>query len=236
MRVVGPTATRNLYLLSLRFRRSGTGKCECTICGYVGRFKAYGVNPRYSAVCPRCASLERHRLFRLALDRRNLLSRSERVLHFAPEPCLRRIIQEASAYYRSADFAPAPDSLLLNIEKIDLPDHSVDVVIANHVLEHVDDLAALRELRRILSDRGRMIVSIPIIEGWATTYENPSIKSKVEREIHFGQADHLRFYGRDFRDRVLSAGFSLEEFVADGPDAARYALTRGDAIFICTKV
>jgi SAM-dependent methyltransferase len=158
------------------------------------------------------------------------------VLHFAPEPCLRRIIQEASAYYRSADFAPAPDSLLLNIEKIDLPDHSVDVVIANHVLEHVDDLAALRELRRILSDRGRMIVSIPIIEGWATTYENPSIKSKVEREIHFGQADHLRFYGRDFRDRVLSAGFSLEEFVADGPDAARYALTRGDAIFICTKV
>ena len=43
---------------------------------------------------------------------------------------------------------------------------------------------------------------VPIVEGWASTYENPSIVSEQERHIHFGQFDHVRYYGADIRDRA----------------------------------
>jgi SAM-dependent methyltransferase len=239
--MIGPFATIFLSRLQLRYRIevfwkiSGAGTHECPICRYVGKFKAFGNPPRYNAQCPSCHSLERHRLFYLALQRLNLLSGSEYVLHFAPEACLGTTIQKASANYRSADYAPGCASMQLNIEEVDLPDKSVDVVIANHVLEHVDDRAALREIWRILADHGRLILMVPIIEGWKWTYEDPRITGKAERHRHFGQDDHVRYFGLDFRTRVLSEGFSLDEFVCDGADTVRYALTRGESVFICTK-
>jgi len=191
--------------------------------------------PRYNAECPHCGSLERHRLLSHCLQRLRILSGSENVLHFAPEACLSPIIEKKSATYRTADLIPGRASTVLNIEHIDLPDKSIDVVIANHILEHVDDRAALREIRRILTDHGVFIVMIPIVEGWAKTYENPSIIGEAERDRHFGQSDHVRYFGRDFRNRVLSAGFSLEEFSCDGAETVRYSLTRGECVFIGRK-
>jgi len=223
------------YQMTMSRRMKGRHVFECPICHYVGTFRAGGRIPRYNAACPRCGSLERHRLVYLALLRRDLLSGLGNVLHFAPEPFLIGMLRQGSVSYQSADFEPGLADIVLNIEKINLPDKSVDVVIANHVLEHVDDRAALRELQRILSVHGRLIVSVPLAGGCAKTYEDPGITSPVDRELHFGQADHLRFYGRDFSDRLLSAGFSVDEFTCDGPDTMKYALQRGDSVFICTK-
>jgi SAM-dependent methyltransferase len=120
-------------------------------------------------------------------------------------------------------------------KKSSLPSNSVDVVIANYVLEHVDDRAALCELNRILAPRGRLITTVPIIEAWERTYENPQITREADRARHFVQEDHVRHYGRDFRDRVKSLGFSLSEFQADGPSTARYGLIRGECVFIASK-
>jgi SAM-dependent methyltransferase len=143
-------------------------------------------------------------------------------------------------FYRTlrtqSDYFPGRAELVLNIERIDLPDKSADVVIANHVLEHVDDRAALHEIWRILADHGRLLVSVPIAGGWAKTYEKPAIIDAAGRELHFGQDDHVRYYGRDFRDRVVAAGFSVEEFSGTGEDTVQHALNRGDSIFICSKV
>ncbi len=242
-RLIGPWATLHINRVRYRlgyyaetFRRMSGSTChECPICQYSGKFRSFGYPPRFNAECPCCGSLERHRLLYLAIRERRILLESADVLHFAPEPCLGKIIQQSSSNYRTADYAPGRASMVLNIEKIDLPDNSVDVVIANHVLEHVDDKSALNELYRILRAHGQLVLSVPIIEGWAKTYENPSIVDKADRVLHFGQSDHLRYYGRDFRDRIISAGFSVFEFVCDGPDAVRYALTRGETIFICTN-
>jgi SAM-dependent methyltransferase len=122
------------------------------------------------------------------------------------------------------------------MEEIELPEDSFDCVICNHVLEHVDDRKATREIHRILSENGLLIASVPIIEGWETTYENPAISSAAERTLHFGQFDHVRFYGRDFRDRVCEAGFVLEEeFTAGGEDSVKHGLIRGEKIFIFRK-
>ena len=37
-----------------------------------------------------------------------------------------------------------------------------------------------------------------------------SIKSQIQREKYFGQYDHVREYGLDFKDRVEQSGFKVE--------------------------
>jgi SAM-dependent methyltransferase len=98
-----------------------------------------------------------------------------------------------------------------------------------------NDQLALAELNRILRKDGRLLIMVPLIEGWDRTYENPDITNKRDKELHFGQYDHLRYYGRDFRDRLKNAGFIFYEFTAFGADCTEYGLLRGDKIFICTK-
>jgi len=90
---------------------------------------------------------------------------------------------------------------------IDLPDECVDLVLCLHVLEHVDDdRRAMAEVHRILRPSGHFIVMVPIEEGWEVTYENPKVVSPRQRLLHFGQEDHVRFYGRDIRNRLTAAG------------------------------
>jgi SAM-dependent methyltransferase len=125
--------------------------------------------------------------------------------------------------------------LRLDITAIDLPSRSVDMVVANHVLEHVDDRAALAEMFRVLRPGGQAVVTVPLIEGFDRTYEDPAHDTPEARRLHYGDAEHLRWYGRDFRDRLASPGFRVAEFTALEPDAARYALHRGEKIFIGLK-
>ena len=61
---------------------------ECPVCGAKYRkFMPYGyVQPRPNALCPKCLSLERHRLLWLYLTREtDLLTAFPRTLHIAPE-------------------------------------------------------------------------------------------------------------------------------------------------------
>ena len=134
--------------------------------------------------------------------------------------------------YVSADIVPGKADVTLNIEDTGLPDCSVDCVLCSHVLEHVDDRIALAELRRILSAHGTLILMVPLVEGWSETFEDPSIVIPEDRSKFFGQEDHVRRYGADFRSRVLSCGFSLSEFTATEPEVSDHGLRPGDKIFV----
>ena len=210
---------------------------ECSICGYTGKFMGVGVSVRFGALCPNCLSLERHRLFALASARGFLNFSNAAILHFAPEASVRKILDEQKpASYVTADICPGRADLVLDIEQLDFPSSSVDVVICAHVLEHVDDGKALRELRRVVKDDGFVVLMVPIVEGWETTYENKAITSPEGRTLHFGQDDHVRYYGADFRTRVEEAGFRIEEFTAFGEDCFRYGLVRGEKVFKAVPV
>lgn len=207
---------------------------SCPICGYTGYFAPVGQPPRLEAKCPQCGSKERHRLFWLWFaGRQDKLA--EPILHFAPERTLAERLRKIYPEYRTADLYRDAD-LELDIENIDLPDGSQNTVICNHVLEHVDDRKALGELARVLSPAGRLICSVPIIEGWEETYENDAVTAPQERALHFGQKGHVRYYGRDFRDRLREAGFTrLEEITAEGAAVVEFGLWRGEKIFVCSK-
>ena len=223
------------YRVEVLRRLGGVAPRECPICGYKGRFRAFGHPPRYDAECPNCTSLERHRLLHLALQAHGILFPSAEALHFAPEQALIPIVKSRVGRYVTADLEDGFGDLSLDLERIALPDACFDIVIANHVLEHVDDRAALLELRRILRSNGVLVVTVPLVEGWDTTYENPSIATPRDRDLHFGQGDHIRYYGRDFRQRVSESGLILSEYSASGPDTALYGLLRGERVFLARK-
>lgn len=210
----------------------------CPICGFAGYFGWSGCPPRRDAICPKCGSLERHRLFALAVQTGIVCSKwlsESRAIHFAPEPSLVEFLRCRTREYETAEPRPGAD-IVLNIESIALKDDCVDLIVANHVLEHVDDRRAAKEVLRILKSGGRFLVSVPVVEGWEKTYEDAALNSSRMQELHFGQHDHKRLYGRDFAMRIQQCGFdTVSEFTACGSDAARYSLRPGEKIYCFLK-
>lgn len=215
---------------------AGVTPRTCPICSYTGHFTAFGMPPRLDAQCPGCGSLERHRLYALMIAREEPFAATDRVLHFAAEPHLRKLVRPRVASYETAEMRETtkPDHVL-NIEAIALPDASFDKVIVNHVLEHVNDTKALAEIARILKPGGVAFLTTPLIEGWAESYENPAVTTPNERLVHFGQSDHVRYFGADLRGRIRAAGFDLREVTAVEPDVLRHGLMRGEKIFVARK-
>jgi SAM-dependent methyltransferase len=207
----------------------------CSVCGYVGRFQAAGRPRRIDARCPRCGSSERYRLLALWLERHGGALRTARLLHFAPEEGLTKLLKARAGSYQSADITAGRADLVRNIEEIAEPDASFECVVCSHVLEHVDDGKALNEVYRVLKPGGVALVMLPVIEGWSKTYENKAVVTPKDRMRHFGQADHVRYYGADVRVRIRAAGFRLDEFTAEGEDVLTYGLQRGEKVFIATK-
>ena len=205
----------------------------CNLCHYEGQFRSYGGDNRPRAKCPRCQSLERHRLLALA----GIDFEGRDVLHFAPErPVSKFVCAAAPASYETSDIDPAKRcDRRFNIEAIDSADAAYDIILCSHVLEHVDDGKALAELNRVLRPGGLLVAMVPLVEGWLQTYEDASLVSHRDRFIHYGQGEHVRFFGADFRDRVRNAGFLVDEFTASGPDSVKYALMRGEKVFLCAK-
>ena len=106
------------------------------------------------ARCPRCGALERHRILWLFIERElGVAQLGGRLLHVAPEAVLERKFRALGPglEYTAGDLAPQRAGIRqLDVTAIDFPDASFDIVIMNHVLEHVpDDRAALREIHRV---------------------------------------------------------------------------------------
>jgi len=203
-------------ILGLFYRGRGV---ECPLCGRRYRkFLPYGyVVSRENALCPHCLALERHRLLWLWIERESDLPATRpRLLHIAPEVCLRRkfdrLYRDLPGRYVTADLESPLAALHFDVQRIPLPDDSFDALICNHLLEHVaDDRQALRELHRILRPGGRGILLSPVERSRAATFEDDTITDPAERTRIFGQYDHRRIYGRDYIDRLREAGFRAEE-------------------------
>ncbi len=178
------------------------------------KFLPYGYGKqRENALSPGTLSLERHRQMWLYLQNEtDFFSKKYRVLHIAPEQeFLRRFKKMKNLDYISADlYSPIVD---VKADLLDLPfeDNSFDVVFCNHVLEHIiDDQKAMSELYRVMKPGGWGILQVPMKNSLEKTYEDFTITDPKERQKHFGQYDHVRWYGMDYFERLRKVGFRVE--------------------------
>ena len=178
------------------------------------KFLSYGYKTvRKNALCPGTLSLERHRLLWLYLDREtNFLSSNLKVLHVAPEQVFYKKFKKLKNWeYFTFDLNSPIADIKGDLISTNFKDEYFDLIICNHVLEHIeDDKSALNEIYRILKYNGISILQVPMNVKRKNTFEDSSIKSKNQREKYFGQYDHVREYGLDFKDRVEQAGFKVE--------------------------
>jgi len=189
---------------------------ECPVCdGRFRRFMSYGYNKiRENALCPRCLSLERHRLLWLYLkNRTDFFHAHLKVLHIAPEQCFyKRFRRMKNLHYITADLESPLAEVKLDVQSMPFSDQEFDIVICNHVLEHVpDDKSAIGEIFRVLKRGGIALLLVPTDYSMERTYEDFSITEPSDRERHFRQKDHYRLYGRDYMNRLTDKGFTIRE-------------------------
>ena len=104
-------------------------------------------NTKQDVLCPVCRSLPRHRILASWRDNhKELVQKADDILYFAPEYSMTLWLRRNRVSYKTADLYKEAD-LKLDIQATGLPDESYDMIICNHVLEHVDDFrAALKEI------------------------------------------------------------------------------------------
>lgn len=214
---------------------------ECPICR--GRFRElwpWG-RTRDLVQCPRCASQDRERAIYLFLKRRtDIFHDNLKVLHLAPEWSLSLVLKHLpNLEYVSADIAKPFAMEKIDILHIPHADSQFHVVICCHVLEHIpDDRKAMSEMYRVLRPGGWGLVTVPVRDA-DTTYEDPTVTKEEDRLKAFGEGSHVRWYGRDFKERLEMAGFSVEVFrfgdVFSDHEARVHALMTRDDIYVCSK-
>ncbi|HEU4497452.1 MAG TPA: methyltransferase domain-containing protein [Flavobacterium sp.] len=206
-------------------------------------FLPYGYGTQRSNVLsPSTLSLERHRLLWLYLNNEtDFFKAPKKVLHFAPEQAFyKRFRSQKNLDYTTTDlFSPLAD-VKADICSLPFKDNSYDVILCNHVLEHIpDDTKAMQELYRVLKPEGMGIFQIPQDLKREKTFEDNSITDRKERAAIFGQYDHVRIYGRDYFDKLRSIGFTVveEDYTLKlGPELVeKYCLAEGEIIPVCFK-
>lgn len=208
------------------------------------KFLPYGYGKqRENALSPGTLSLERHRQMWLYLQNEtDFFTKNYKVLHIAPEQeFLRKFKKMKNLDYTSADlFSPIVD-VKADILNLPFESESFDVVICNHVLEHIeDDRKAMSELYRVMKKGGWGILQVPMKNSLKKTYEDFSITEPKERQKHFGQYDHVRWYGMDYFDRLKSVGFDAEaNFYSQkysDADIKRFGLNRNEILPVVRKI
>jgi SAM-dependent methyltransferase len=159
--------------------------------------------------CPRCGANDRLRHLMLYMRATHIdeRMRAARILHFAPEKKLvEYILAVGAADYVRADIAPSSSEIVrVDMTSMSFADDRFDIVIANHVLEHVDDLpAALSEVARVLAPGGLAILQTPYSLVLSAMFEDPAITSEAARLELYGQEDHVRLFGRDIVAHLVS--------------------------------
>ncbi len=198
----------------------------------------YGKN----IICPCCLSNARERLVIQMLKEMDISGK--KILHVSPEKNVYNFIRHSAAV-TTADITPGfYKSIDRNILRQDathfsFPDQSFDLVISNHILEHIpEDEKAMKEIYRVLKKKGQAVLQVPYSAKNKLTIEDKNICDPVLQSELFGQNDHVRIYALDdYISRLKNAGFEVEIVTAE--ELARFkifAIQESESFFQIKKV
>jgi len=124
----------------------------------------------------------------------------------------------------------------MDITDIHCADNYFDLILCNHVLEHIpDDRKAMRELCRVLKPGGKAILQVPLSILLKETYEDFSVTDPAERIRLFGQRDHCRIYGQDYENRLKESGFEFCPVKIDFTRYPHYGLDEREEVMVAMK-
>lgn len=94
----------------------------------------------------------------------------------------------------------------VDIEDLPFTDCTYDLVYASHVLEHIkNDMAAIREIRRVLKPAGFAVLPVPLVSDKTVEYPEPNQHESF----------HVRAPGLDYFDRFSSVFSRVETYSSD---------------------
>ncbi|MBU1370058.1 MAG: methyltransferase domain-containing protein [Bacteroidetes bacterium] len=247
-------------LLSLKGLFYRGSQFECALCGHryrkflnggtdlpvIHELQIIGAGKREQTICPGCHSNDRERLLHWYFEHEHPEISAKKILHIAPEPALGRYLQRKTDNYVGGvkyyeGFYYPPNVILLDVLDLPFPSKHFDLIICNHVLEHIDeDLLAMKALYDVLKPGGIAILQVPWSPLLSKTREDKSITSKADRERLFGQFDHVRVYGKDYPDRLRKAGFDVniiypKQLNLTKKELSQLAINPKECIFIASK-
>lgn len=206
-------------------------------------FLPYGyAKQRNNVLAPGTLSLERHRLLWLYLkNETDFFTTPKKVLHFAPEQAFyKRFKKLSNLDYTTTDLVSPLADIKADICNLPFESNSFDIILCNHVLEHIpDDTKAMQELYRVLKPGGMGVFQVPQDLTRKKTFQDDSITDPKKRTRIFGQYDHVRIYGIDYFDKLRSIGFKVNEVnytqTFSPEEINRYGLVLGEIIPVCIK-
>lgn len=192
-------------------RRERRSPVWCNICRWQGDSFLGGAHTEF-AMCPRCGSVARDRFLIWCFLSRTPSPRGHRVIETSPRlgheyrQMMRRWFDYRTSDY---DLRAHTGDVQLDLQDIDLPDSSLDIVLTAHVLEHVPDTErALAELFRVIRPGGRMYLQVPLVYGRTMVPTTP--------EFHADNTPVFFNFGWDLTDLVRAAGFRAQVLVTEG--------------------
>lgn len=203
---------------------------------FLAELKVIGSDP-YNFYCPECKSFDRERHLWLYLNAAGIYEaiENQKILYFAPEEKLIQKILEKTKDAVIADYCPERysgrpyETVKADITEINYKDETFDMVIANHVLEHVEDYTrAMKEIFRVLKYDGIAILQTPYSPVIYNNFEDPALDTAELREKYYGETDHYRIFGKRFFDDLAAAGFQVyvlyHEDILKDFDASEYGV------------
>lgn len=166
--------------------------------------------------CIYCRSNDRERHLFMYFDKINLWETIEnsKILHIAPEVNLSsKILSLNPIKYVRGDINPKNfDIQKIDARNIPYPDNEFDIIICNHVLEHIPEyLTAINEFFRVLKPGGFAVLQTPYSRLLNKNFEDKNINTDELRLYFYGEKDHQRIFSEEnyFQD-LQNAGFILD--------------------------
>jgi len=192
--------------------------------------------------CPACLSKNRERLIKEVIAR-YLQPARKNILHLSPEKHLHRYLR-TMATVTSVDLEPGfyraidPNIGYADATKLPFKNNEYDILIANHVLEHIpQDQQAMREFFRVLKPGGVAVLQVPLSLSLPTTIEDPFIQDPRRQAALYGQRDHVRIYSlNNYIERLQNSGFRVRVIPpAELAIFERYAIQENESAILAIK-